>query len=151
MHSARLWMSVPALACLTWVTSASIMEAAPLSFTVQLDGGHEAPPVTTPGKGNADLSYDPSTRLLTWTVTDSGLSSAATMAHFHGPAPAGKNADVQIWISKRGAPATGPIKGQATLTSAQAQQLLAGDWYINVHTTDHPAGEIRGQVIPPKP
>ena len=93
----------------------------------------------------------PRTRLLTWTVTDSGLSSAATMAHFHGPAPAGKNADVQIWISKRGAPATGPIKGQATLTPAQAQQLLAGDWYINVHTSDHPAGEIRGQVILPKP
>ncbi len=151
MHSAKLWMSAPALACLTWVTSASIMQAAPLSFTVQLDGSHEVPPVKTPGTGTADLSYDPSTRLLTWTVTDSGLSSAATMAHFHGPAPAGKNADVQIWISKRGAPAAGPIKGEATLTPAQAQQLLAGDWYVNVHSADHPAGEIRGQVIPPKP
>ena len=60
MHSARLWMSASALACLTWVTSASIVKAAPLTFTVQLDGSHEAPPVTTPGTGTADLSYDPS-------------------------------------------------------------------------------------------
>jgi hypothetical protein len=151
MHSAKLWMSVLALACLAGVTSASVTQAAPLSFTVQLTGSQEVPPVTTPGKGTADLSYDPSTRLLIWTVTNSDLSSAATMAHFHGPAPAGKNADVQIWISKRNTPATSPIKGQATLTPAQAQQLMAGDWYINVHTVDHPAGEIRGQVVPPKP
>lgn len=33
----------------------------------------------------------------------------------------------------------------------QAEQLIAGDWYINIHTADHPAGELRGQVSPPKP
>jgi hypothetical protein len=42
------------------------------------------------------------------------------------------------------------MTGQATLTPAQAEQFMAGDWYINVHTQDHPAGEIRGQVMPPK-
>jgi len=42
------------------------------------------------------------------------------------------------------------IKGEATLTPEQAKQFEAGDWYINVHTKDHPAGEIRGQVKPPK-
>ncbi len=151
MHSARSWMGVLALACLAWVTSAFVTQAAPLSFTVQLAGSQQVPPVATPGEGTADLSYDPSTGVLTWTVTYSGLSSAATMAHFHGPAPAGKNAGVQIWISKEGTPATSPIKGQAKLTPSQAQQLMAGDWYINVHTADHPAGEIRGQVVPPKP
>ncbi|MBV8471971.1 MAG: CHRD domain-containing protein, partial [Hyphomicrobiales bacterium] len=25
-----------------------------------------------------------------------------------------------------------------------------GQWYINIHTKDHPDGEIRGQVAPPK-
>lgn len=151
MHSARSWMGVLALACLAWVTSAFVTQAAPVSFTVQLSGAQQVPPVTTPGGGSADLTYDPSTRVLTWTVTYSGLSSAATMAHFHGPAPAGKNADVQVWINKQGTPATSPIKGQAKLTRSQAKQLTAGDWYINVHTADHPAGEIRGQVVPPKP
>jgi hypothetical protein len=42
------------------------------------------------------------------------------------------------------------IKGQATLTPAQAQQWTAGEWYINVHTQANPNGEIRGQVLPPK-
>jgi len=32
----------------------------------------------------------------------------------------------------------------------QAQQFMAGDWYVNVHTKEHPGGEIRGQVMPPK-
>jgi hypothetical protein len=43
-----------------------------------------------------------------------------------------------------------PIKGEATLSPEQAQQFTAGEWYVNVHTRDHPAGEIRGQVMAPK-
>ena len=42
-----------------------------------------------------------------------------------------------------------PITGQTKLTPQQAQQFMAGDWYINLHTNDHPGGEIRGQVVPP--
>jgi hypothetical protein len=39
-----------------------------------------------------------------------------------------------------------PIKGSATLTEAQAADLLAGKYYINIHTAAHKGGEIRGQV-----
>jgi hypothetical protein len=108
------------------------------------------PPVDTPAKGSADLTYDPATRMLTWTVTYSGLSAPATMAHFHGPAAAGKNGPVAIWISVKDAAVDSPVKGQATLTPEQAAQFSAGEWYINVHTSAHPGGEIRGQVVPPK-
>ena len=38
----------------------------------------------------------------------------------------------------------------ATLTPEQAKQFSDGEWYVNVHTQSHPAGEIRGQVVPPK-
>lgn len=42
--------------------------------------------------------------------------------------------------------AASPAQGSATLTDAQAADLLAGRYYINIHTAANPAGEIRGQV-----
>jgi hypothetical protein len=108
------------------------------------------PPVQTAATGAADLSYDPATRKLTWSVAYTGLSGAATMAHIHGPAAEGKNGAPVIWLSEKGAAVANPIKGSATLTPEQAQQMMAGEWYINVHTQANPGGEIRGQVMPPK-
>ena len=138
------------IACLAGMAWGGLAQAAPVSFTVQLSGAQQVPPVQTSATGKADLTYDPSTRVVTWSITYSGLSSAVTMAHFHGPAGPGKNAPVLVWLTKRGSPVTSPITGKATLSAAQAQEFMAGDWYINVHTSDHPAGEIRGQVTPPK-
>jgi hypothetical protein len=125
-------------------------KAAPESFKVALTGAKQVPPVETSGTGTADLTYDPATRVVTWNITYSGLSAPATMAHFHGPAAAGKNGPVAVWLSKKGSAPESPIKGEATLTPEQAEQFTAGEWYINVHTSTHPAGEIRGQVVPPK-
>jgi hypothetical protein len=125
-------------------------QAAPESFKVALTGAQQVPPVETAGKGTADVTYDPATRVLTWSVSYEGLSAPATMAHFHGPAAAGKNGPVVIWVSNKGSAADSPLKGEATLTPEQATQFTAGDWYINVHTQSHPGGEIRGQVMPPK-
>ena len=125
-------------------------QAAPVSFKMALTGAQQVPPVQTGATGTADLTYDPATRVLTWDVNHSGLSGPATMAHFHGPATQGKNAPPVIWLSEKGAAVSNPIKGQATLTPEQAQQMTAGEWYINVHTQANPGGEIRGQVTPPK-
>jgi hypothetical protein len=129
----------------------SLAQAAPVSFDVPLTGAQQVPPVQTPGSGSASLTYDASTRVVTWNITFSGLSSQATMAHFHGPAPAGKNAGVKVWLSQKGTMAmTSPFSGQATLSPDDAKMFEAGDMYINVHTKTNPDGEIRGQVVPPK-
>jgi hypothetical protein len=133
------------LAFMAWSGAAQAAE----SINVSLSGAQQVPPVETKGEGTAAITYDPSTRMVTWDITFSGLSSPVTMAHFHD-ATTGKNGPVTLWLSKKGEPAASPIKGEATLTAAQAAQFAAGDWYINVHTKDHPAGEIRGQVTPPK-
>jgi CHRD domain len=125
-------------------------QAAALSFKVALTGAQQVPPVQTTATGTADLTYDPATRMLTWSVNSNGLSGPATMTHFHGPAAEGKNAPPVIWLSEKGAPVPNPIKGSATLTPEQAQQFMAGEWYVNVHTQANPGGEIRGQVMPPK-
>ena len=108
-----------------------------------LDGKSEVPPTTTSGKGTADIDYDAATKKLSWKVNYSGLSGPATAAHFHGPAEAGKNAGVAVPISN---PASSPVEGSATLTDAQAADLMAGKYYVNIHTAANPGGEIRGQV-----
>jgi hypothetical protein len=107
-----------------------------------LNGASEVPANTTAGTGTADIDYDPASKKLTWKLTYSGLTGPATMAHFHGPAEPGKNAGVAVPI----APATSPSEGSATLTDTQAADLMAGKYYVNVHTAANPAGEIRGQV-----
>ena len=126
-----------------------LAQAAPRSFSVPLSGAQQVPPVTSPGNGTADFTFDPATRGLSWSITFSGLSSDATMAHIH-TGTAGKNGPVVLWLSTRGTPPSSPITGSATLTPAQVAQLKAGQWYVNVHSKDHPAGELRGQVIPPR-
>lgn len=105
----------------------------------------------TPGSGSAKLTYDPGTRVVTWNIRFSGLSSQAAMAHFQGPAPAGKNAGVRVWLSQKGSmEMTSPLSGQATLSPYDARMFEAGDMYINVHTKNHRDGEIRGRVVPPR-
>ena len=108
-----------------------------------LDGKSEVPPNASAGTGTADVDYDAATKKLTWKLTYSGLSGPATAAHFHGPAEAGKNAGVAVAIPNAG---TSPAEGSATLTDAQAADLTAGKYYINVHTAANPGGEIRGMV-----
>jgi hypothetical protein len=125
--------------------SAVLMLAGPASaekMKAVLDGASEVPATTSPGKGTADIDFDPATKKLSWKVTYSGLTGPATMAHFHGPAEAGKNAGVAVPIT----PATSGTEGSATLTDAQAADLMAGKYYVNVHTEANKGGEIRGQV-----
>jgi hypothetical protein len=108
-----------------------------------LDGKSQVPPNTSAASGSADIDYDPASKKLSWKLSYSGLSGPATAAHFHGPAEAGKNAGVAVAIPNA---ASSPVEGSATLTDAQAADLVAGRYYINIHTAANPGGEIRGQV-----
>jgi hypothetical protein len=108
-----------------------------------LNAKSEVPPNASTGTGTADIDYDAATKKLTWKVTYSGLSGPATAAHFHGPAEPGKNAGVAVAIPNA---TSSPAEGSATLTDAQAADLTAGKYYVNVHTAANPGGEIRGQV-----
>ena len=109
-----------------------------------LDGKAETPPNTSAGTGTADIDYDAAAKKMTWKLTYSGLTGPATAAHFHGPAEPGKSAGVAVAIPNA---TSSPAEGSATLTDAQAADLEAGKYYVNVHTAANPGGEIRGQVM----
>ena len=132
----------------TGLISFALLTAAPLAaetmnFAATLDNAQEVPPTKATATGNVAMTFDGETKLLTWKGSYSGLTGAATAAHFHGPAPAGKNAPVVVPIAEFGS----SFEGKATLTAPQSSELLAGELYVNVHTAANPNGEIRGQVI----
>jgi hypothetical protein len=113
-----------------------------VKMAATLEASQEVPPNDSAAKGTADITFDTETRKLDWTIEYSDLTGDATGAHFHGPAAAGQNADVAVPIED---PKSG-AKGSATLTEAQATDLMAGQYYVNIHTAAHAGGEIRGQV-----
>ena len=123
------------------VFAVSSAQAEVVKYSAKLDGKSESPANESKGSGKATLKYDTASKKLTYTVTYKDLTDAVA-AHFHGPADAGANGGVELPITF----GPSPIKGEATLTDAQATDLAAGKWYVNIHTKGTPAGEIRGQV-----
>lgn len=127
---------------------ASFASAQVLVYEFNLSGLEESPPVVTAGTGEATVTLDTSTFFLTWDVTYQDLSSGVTGAHFHGPATFGTNAGVFLNMAPDTGATSGTMVGDATLTETQAQWVMDGLAYINIHTENNPGGEIRGQVVP---
>ena len=115
-----------------------------VKFKGNMTGAQEVPATGSTGTGTADATLDTTTKKLTYTVTWASLTGPATAAHFHAPAAMGKNAGVAVSFGNN---PTTPVSGTATLTDDQMKQLMAGDFYANVHTKEHPGGEIRGQMM----
>lgn len=116
-----------------------------LEMKATMTAAKEIPPKGGNGEGYAIMWYNTGTRALTWKVYYTGLSGSATAAHIHGPADTTANAGVVIPLAQ-GAPSS-PMTGSATLSPQQADDMMAGKWYVNVHTQANPGGEIRGQVM----
>lgn len=128
------------------LASGTPSQAADTTFKAELKGSSEVPPNTTGGTGSVTMTLDPATKELSWNGTYSGMTGPVTAAHIHGPAEPGKNAGVVMWLSTKGQPFPSPFSGSAKLTDAQASDLMAGEYYVNIHTKANPGGEIRGQL-----
>jgi hypothetical protein len=112
-----------------------------VNLKAAMNAGTEVPPNSSAGTGTLTATYDTASKKLSWKGSYSGLTGPATAAHFHTGEP-GKNGGVALPIT----PNASPFEGSATLTDVQAADLLAGKWYVNVHTEANKGGEIRGQV-----
>jgi len=111
-------------------------------FKADLKASNEVPPNNSTATGLAEASFETVTKTFSATVTFSGLSGPAIGAHLHGPGEPGKNAGIMLPFNF----VLSPIKLSATLTDTQAADLIAGKWYVNIHTQLNPGGEIRGQL-----
>lgn len=100
------------------------------------------------GRGNVTVLYDTATKALLYSIVyQLNPGATATAAHFHGSAPLGANAGVQIGLPTQPTGNAGKLIGSVTLTAAQEADLLAGNWYFNIHSTLASGGEMRAQLI----
>jgi hypothetical protein len=113
-------------------------------YKADLKAASQVPPNESKGTGAVEATYDTTSKKLSWTINYSGMTGPATAAHFHGPAATTANAPPVVPIVGS---LVSPIKGDATLTDAQATDFQAGRWYVNVHTAVNKDGELRGVVI----
>jgi hypothetical protein len=138
-----------------------------LEFDATLTGAAERPtPVTTTATGTGTFTvtkgsatgYDPNASgptTVTYSVSVTGLSGPATMAHIHGPAGLEAAAGIIVPLTVTSQATTGTIlsgsfttTGHATISMDSLVVLLRNDnSYVNVHTAANEAGEIRGQLI----
>jgi hypothetical protein len=139
------WIAAGAVALAMFAGAAG---AKTLHFGATLKGASEVPAHDVKGTGKVTASLDTATKAFSYKVTYAGLTGAATMAHFHGPAAAGVNAPPVVPVPASAL--ANPMAGTATLTDAQIADLEAGKWYFNIHTAANPGGEIRGQLAETK-
>jgi hypothetical protein len=118
-------------------------QAEMVSLSAELSGANEVPPHDGTATGMAEATLDTETRMLNFSITYEGLSGPAIGAHIHGPVGTGGNAGIMIPFSTTDS----PIEGSAQLTQAQASDMLEGLTYVNIHTQQHPGGELRGQLV----
>jgi hypothetical protein len=125
-----------------------------IHIPVSLDGTQEVPPTGSPGTGFANLDLDDVAETLNVDLSYSGLTAPATNAHIHCCAPPGVIGPVVIPFIPAGfitGSTSGTFSHLFALAPGQVAQIESGLSYINIHTADFPAGEIRGQIVVPEP
>lgn len=138
--------SIIAGAAALLVAFTAVASAQNQTVAVALSPANEVPAVTADGTGTANITYNPTTMTLSWNITYTGLSGPALRGEIGGPAAATANG---VAVFSLGNNMATPIVGSHVLSAPQAAQLLNGLYYVNIRTTDHRTGEIRGQIVLP--
>jgi hypothetical protein len=121
------------------LASANLYAQQPMSLS--LKGMSEVPPVTTSAMGSGQITVLPDHRV-SGSIKVSGF--VPTMAHIH-EAAAGKNGPPIITLTKT-ANDNFAVPDDAKLSDEQYKSYMAGNLYVNVHSTQYPNGEIRTQL-----
>ncbi len=118
-------------------------------FSAELRGVNEVPPSNSTVVGAALVTID-AANALTFEVSTPGIVSPIA-SHIHGPnGPAGVVENVLIgFTSSTNTFSGGRLKGSVQISAANAAAIRANpaNFYVNVHTTANPGGEVRGQLV----
>ncbi|XID96239.1 CHRD domain-containing protein [Paenibacillaceae bacterium WGS1546] len=129
------------------------------TFSAILNGRNEVPPVRTNATGNATFRLNRAGDRLSFRLVVRDIKKV-TQAHIH-LGPKGVNGPIVAFLfgpSKFGISVRrGVVRGTLTrndlvgpLSGRTIQDLVReikrGNAYVNVHTIQHPDGEIRGQI-----
>ena len=112
----------------------------------ELTGEQEVPALATRASGLAAVTIDSLQDLVTIHANTTGLDDASA-AHLHG-AYGGTNGGVLFGLTVDGGNPAHWFAEEETMDASLAEAIGAGATYVNVHSADHPGGEIRGQVVP---
>lgn len=122
------------------LTGIAAAQAQTVSLTTHLLGSYAVPQNKSDAFGEGQFRYDAGTGKLDYYLTYDG--TAPTRIDLHGPAAAGENAASILTFPV----SESPLSGSVTLTKAQADSLLAGTLYVDMHSAAYADGEIRGQI-----
>jgi hypothetical protein len=121
-------------------------------FRAQLSPANEIPAHSTGATGAAGLSFE--NGVVSYSIEVHGISDI-TQSHIHS-GNATVNGPVRVFLFR--GPLSGPSEGvlvEGSFTAADVtgvtfdeliSQMRSGDAYVNVHTSQFPGGEMRGQV-----
>lgn len=142
------------------LVTATAAQAQTVNFTAALSGANETPGVATGAFASADVTWDAGSKTLNWIIDVWNMPSGTTAAHFHvgGPGVSGPtvvNITVPAQISNDFRLAGSATCANVTTRADQGirscddfeQSLLGGQIYLNIHSVNNPAGEVRGQVL----
>jgi hypothetical protein len=145
--------------------AASTVSAAgqPRTYVAPMSGAQEVPAVDSLARGQTVFRVSADATSIDYRLVVANIQNV-TQAHIH-MGPAGENGPVVAWLYPAAPPAqlipgrTSGILAVGTITDADlvgplAGQTIAdllhlmdeGEAYVNVHTSQFPPGEIRGQI-----
>jgi CHRD domain len=111
-------------------------------FKATLNGASETPANASTATGTATLTFNTNTKIFSIVVTFSGVT--ATASHIH-KGDVGVAGNVVFGFTT---PITSPINyTSVALDASQEADLNANLYYVNIHSSAFPGGEIRGQLI----
>ena len=117
---------------------------ADITYNVNLSGSQEVPAVNTMSMATAVVEIDEDLPAFSVSVDVSGLTDV-TGVHVHDGG-IGMNGPVAFPLTDAGDGTY--VLAETNISPSNLDALTNGEWYLNVHTTANPNGEVRGQIVP---